>query len=277
MKIDFVAEEAKSLAVATMKHLKQRKLTAKFNEPLWKDASYITQISGVGGDCPKLFELQAGAQYIELFKNFVRYVASQRISCEIYLVTSSDAAITGADLKDLKADGVGLILVDGRLQVTIQHEARNPALTVNVDPTLKFSAKSVGKEVVAAIQKFNQVNRKDGLKDMCEIVERETLNLGLKAVQKNHLNITGQDFESKNFHGQIQTLGTNTSYHPGKPQIFDANASNDMQSFRGARNLLNHKAKNKAEELRRNRQMHDRMVMGARLVSELLDYQRKVH
>jgi hypothetical protein len=85
----------------------------------------------------------------------------------------------------MKRDGVGLLVVDASGVVVESQKARNPALVVTPEPTLRYG--DCKQEVAEAIKKFNDVDRKDGLRDMCEIVERETEELALRAVKKNWL------------------------------------------------------------------------------------------
>ena len=51
---------------------------------------------------------------------------------------------------------------------------------------------------------------------------------------------------------------------------------NDLHSFRGARNLVDHKVRGKRDDVKRQKQFAERMMQGPRLVSELVSLQRKV-
>ena len=75
------------------------------------------------------------------------------------------------------------------------HRPRNPALTITPDPTLSLgTAKS---EISAAVKKFNEADRKDGLRDMCEIVERLTEEVGVVACRKSWLKIPELEFQKR--------------------------------------------------------------------------------
>ena len=58
--------------------------------------------------------------------------------------------------------------------------------------------------------------------------------------------------------------------------IVDDKLKQDLHSFRGARNLIDHPATSKAAEKKRQTQFAERMVMGPRLAGELLSLQAKV-
>lgn len=129
--------------------------------------------------------------------------------------------------------------------------------------------------MVAALKKFNEINRKDGLRDICEIVERETEDLALIGVRKNLLNKSEATIKSMNWSSQINMLASVTSYQPSHSPIIEDAFKNDLHSFRGARNLVDHKVSTKREDKRRELQFAERMMQGPRIVAELVRLKRK--
>lgn len=151
---------------------------------------------------------------------------------------------------------------------------KNPALIVTPDPTLKFGDCKV--EVNSAIRKFNEIDRKDGLRDMCELVERETEKLAILAVRKGLLRLGEADVQRQDWSGQINTLASPNTYNPGNTPLLDSKLKDDLHSFRGARNLIDHKVTSKRAEIKRQRQFQERMMMGPRLIAELVSLKRKI-
>jgi hypothetical protein len=130
--------------------------------------------------------------------------------------------------------------------------------------------------VSAAIHKFNEIDRKDGLRDMCEIVERLTEELGVTACRKGHLKIPESPFRAKDWSDQINELANGNAYHPPHTPIIGTLLKNDMHSFRGARNLIDHKVRSLKEDMKRQKQFAERMMQGPRLAAELISLKRRI-
>jgi hypothetical protein len=131
-------------------------------------------------------------------------------------------------------------------------------------------------EVTNSVKKFNDVDRKDGLRDMCEIVERKTESLAIRAVRAGWVTMGEAAVRGMDWSTQINMLASINSYHPGKNPVIDQTMKDDLHSFRGARNLVDHKVPNKREDAKRQKQFAERMLQGPRLVSDLVALQRKV-
>jgi hypothetical protein len=95
------------------------------------------------------------------------------------------------------------------------------------------------------------------------------------ASRKHVILVPEAAIEAQDFAGQINTLGSANATSSGKPLI-DNKLKDDLHSFRGARNLLDHKVRSKKQEQRRQCQMAERMLMGTRLMSELISVRRKI-
>lgn len=185
----------------------------------------------------------------------------------------SDAVLQAGTLEEMRKDGVGLLVVDEHA-ISESQKARNPALVVTPDPTLRFG--DCKEEVVEAVKKFNDVDRKDGLRDMCEVVERETEGLALLAVRKGWLKMDERAIKRKDWSSQIDALSSNDAYTAGHDPTLSSTLKTDLHSFRGARNLVNHKVRGKRDDAKRQKQFAERMVQGPRLVAELVSLKRKV-
>jgi hypothetical protein len=206
-------------------------------------------------------------------KELAVQLAANRQYAELYIATRDEGVLSGEMLQALRKDGVGLLLVAESGAVSTHSAARNAALVVSPDPTLALGDRK--QEVQAALRKFNDVNRKDGLRDMCEVVEGETKKLAMKASRKGVITVTEQAIEGLDWSNQINCLASAKCHAPGRQVLIDDKLKNDFHSFRGARNLVDHPAKGKRQEAKRQRQFAERMVQGPRLVAELVSLRRK--
>ena len=113
---------------------------------------------------------------------------------------------------------------------------------------------------------------------MCEIVEGEVNGLAVRAARKKYLKKGVGFIEGCDFSTQINYLASKDTYamYVNCSPIISQNFKNDLHSFRGARNLVDHPVKGKRENVKRQKQFHERMVQGPRLVSELVSLKRKV-
>jgi hypothetical protein len=274
MKFSLTPEEAQPPAIAVAKFLRRQVMTVRTEAAAWEDAPYRTTLVAVKSEFRLLVEAQGTLSYGKALKDFATWVAARQHYSELYIATTSEATLQVGLLGEMKADGVGLFVVDEGGQVSVSQRARNPALVVRPHPDLRFGDCKL--EVTDAVKKFNDVDRKDGLRDMCEIVERETEALALRAaragrVTMNEIAIAGMDWST-----QINMLASNRSYNPGTNPIVTQVLKDDLHSFRGARNLVDHKVRNRQEEMRRQKQFAERMLQGPRLVADLVALQRKI-
>ncbi len=275
MKFNFTPEEAQFTARAINTYLLRRKMRVTVEVPAWTDVPLRTTLTAVKAGLRILVDAQSILNYGASSKNLSAWLAARRQYAEFYLATPIDALAKAGMLEDMKRDGVGLLVVKEDGTVTEAIKARNAALVITPDPTLKYGGCQA--EVVAAVRKFNDVNRKDGLRDMCELVERETESLAVLAVRKQRLNVPEKSItEDKDWSEQINTLASPNAYKPGHKPIVDDKLKTDLQSFRGARNLIDHKAPNKAADTKRQMQFAERMMQGPRLIAELISLQRKI-
>jgi hypothetical protein len=219
-------------------------------------------------------------QYI---KDLSYWLNSNRHNAELFIIADRNtASFSGDFLKQLNQTGVGLILVEDDLEPAIERSPKNPALIISPEPTLRFGPYE--KEVKSCIAKFNSPcsflsdynPRLDAARDMCEIVEGLTEELAIYAVKKKHITLTEKDIMEKDWAGQIDTLRSAKACAPGKSPILDEPLKIDLHSFRGIRNLLDHKTRTRTQEIDRQQQLAERMMMGPRLVDRLVKMKRRI-
>lgn len=273
MKFTLTPGEAWPVAEAIAKLFRKRRAKIKVETALANGAPYRTTLVVFEHGKAILIETQGTLTYGRTLQELASWLSSRREYCELFLATSSEGSIPVGLLSQLQHDGVGLMIVDDDGVVKIEKAPRNPALVVTPDPTLAYG--ECKKAVTSAVEKFNNVDRKDGLRDMCELVEQETERLIRKAVNKGIINIPVASIDQKDWSDQINALAS-TQAHGNKSATLSENLKNDMHSFRGARNLIDHKVKTKREDKKRQRQFAERMVQGPRLVAELVALRRKI-
>ena len=274
MRFVVTPEEAQPAALAVARHFRHRRMTVKTEVESWPSAPYRTTLVARQQGLCLLVEAQGILNYGNALKGLARWLAANRYYAELYLATGFEAIVQAGMLGEMKSDGVGLLVVDDNGVVSESQRARNPALVVTPDPTLRFG--ECKHEILNAVTKFNDVNRKDGLRDMCEVVERETEELALRAVRKGWLTMNEPTIKAKDWSSQIDTLASKNAYNVGKDPIVSTIFKNDLHSFRGARNLVDHKVRGKRDDANRQKQFAERMMQGPRLVAELVSLQRKV-
>ncbi len=273
MKYSNIAEEARPIARIVIKFYKKKKLSILAKWP-WLDSKYCATFCFMNLDLPLIVETQGRLDYHKSLRGFVQWFFGRRQYGEIFIATSDESSLPAQDLKEMKSDGVGLLLVSETGQVVVHQQGRNPALVVNPDPTLKYGNRK--SEIMDAMTKFNEVDRKDGLRDLCEIFESEIHKLLELAIRKGYLIMPLTSLTQKDLNERIDTLSSRNAYQQGRLPLIDSVLHRDLHSFRGARNLIDHPVKNKKEGMRRQRQFADRMISGARLLSDLYHVRMKV-
>jgi len=274
MKFVLTPEEAQKPARAVAAYLRRQGMIVKPEATAWANAPYRTTLLARKAGLNALIEVQGAPDYTGSIKNLAVWLAATRLYVELYLATTTEATLQAGMLTEIEKDGIGLFLVEEDGHVSLSRKARNPALVVTPDPTIKMG--NVKTEVMSAVRRFNEEDRKDGLRDMCELVERETEKVAVLALKKGWLSIGEDKIKKMDWANQINMLASGNSYNSGHSPLMDSNLKDDMHSFRGARNLVDHKVRSKREEIKRQRQFAERMMMGPRLVSELISLKRKI-
>ena len=274
MRFDITPEEAQRPAVAMIEHLKKQGMTVMVEKPVWPTAPYRTTVVAKKTGRYVLVEAQGILNYGRSLRDLVAWLARNRHYAELYLATASESVIQAGVLQEMKVDGVGLFVVSEDAVVTEQQRARNHALVVTPDPTLAFGTWK--NPIREAVQKFNETDRQDGLRDMCEIVERLTDEVGLTACRKGWLKIPEANFKAKDWASQINELARKEAYHLSHQPVINESLKDDLHSFRGCRNLIGHKVRSRREDAKRQKQFAERMMQGPRLAAELVSIKRKI-
>jgi hypothetical protein len=270
----FTPLEAQGPAIAVAEWLEAEGFTVSLESKI-DGAPYRTTIRAKSGDLDFLVESQGTPDFSGGLRDLAAWLAVQRRNAQLYVAMeeTDEVTVSGRMLGELGANGCGLLLVRGAA-VVVMLEASNPALIVTPDPTLQYGhCKSA---VKAAVEKFNRGQRKDGLRDLCELFEKETNALATKLARKGWIDKTEADVLAMDLHTKINVMASQDRYVGGRRPLVSDNLKNDLQSYRGARNLVDHPAISKREEIGRQRQFQDRMLMGPRLIAELVSLRRRI-
>jgi hypothetical protein len=222
-----------------------------------------------------LYEVQGEIDFHSRLRDLAQWLAANRKYAEMWIAADGTAKTTAAVLATLKKAGVGLLLRDEESEkFESMLNATNPALKVTPDPALRFG--DAKNDIVACVDKFNGGSRKDALRDLVEFVERDTEKALVLASRKGWITVPISAIEKQDWSTQINTLASVNIMTAGRNALIDPKLKDDMQSFRGARNLLDHPVRSRKEEQRRQCQMTERMMMGTRLMSELIALRRRI-
>jgi len=274
MRFDWTPEEAQGVARTLIRHFKRQRMRVRIETAAWPEAPYRTTVVAERAGRHVLVEAQGTLGYGRSLKELVAWIDTRRHYAELYIATKEESVLQAGVLQDMKVDGVGLLVVNDEGVVSEHQRARNPALVVTPDPTLRFGPSR--DDVRASVKKFNEVDRKDGLRDMCEVVERLTEELGVTACRRGWLKTPEANFVAKDWAGQINELARPEVYNLPRSPLFATGLKDDLHSFRGARNLIDHKVRSRREDTRRQKQFAERMMQGPRLVAELVSLKRRV-
>jgi len=246
--------------------------TIKLEEALAADAPLRTTIKAEKKGQPvMLIEAQGTAMYPQHVRDLRTWIHAERAYCSLSLAVSESATVAGSTLSRLARDGVGLLVVHQDGEIAVAQRAIVPALVVTPDPGLrlgKYKAK-----VTAIVTDFNLGNRKAALRELCDLVELETLNLAKKAATKGLIGKTVPQLERMRWGNRIDVLSAKSLSVTGTP-VITSKLADDLRSFSGARNLVDHPATSLADERRRERQFPERMLMGCRLISDVVATRR---
>lgn len=282
MKYIYTSQEVQPIADAVAKFLAKQKFDVRFETPFDDKVRYRTTLLARKAGLSILVDVQNKPALEESLKELAFSLQRDRVYSELYIATHESSDPTVKLLKKLRQIGGGLILASETTEPEIFMEPQNPALIVCPDPTLRFGP--YRSAVKNCLIKFNSPNsfltstnpRMDAARDMCEFVEGLTEELALAVARKKYIKLNEKSVRSQNWNAQIDTLASRKVYLPGKHPIIDNNLKNDLHSFRGVRNLLDHKVRTKREEVARQQQLADRMMMGPRLVATLVTKKQKL-
>jgi hypothetical protein len=273
VRFEVTPEEAQPCAQHLATELQRLKRQVSVEAAAWPDAPYRTTLFARSGEEVTLYEVQGQIDFHDQLRDFAQWLAANRKYAQLWVAAEGTAPASAAVFSTLRRYGVGLLLRGENEKFDVGLTPKNFALQVTPDPALRYAeAKS---EVLECVEKFNGGARKDALRDLFEYVERETEKALVSAAKKQRISVPQSAIEQQDWSSQINTLGSVNIVTTGKALI-DAKLKDDMHSFRGARNLLDHKVRSKKEEQRRQCQMAERMMMGTRLMSELISLRRRI-
>lgn len=270
----FTPEEARPTAIAVARWLEADKFKVEPERAL-DGAPYRTTLLARSAGLDFLVEAQGSPSFSPGLKELATWLLVERKYAQLYIAveTTEETVLSGRMLDEMKKHGCGLLLVTAD-EIEVAFEARNGALIVTHEPTLKFG--HCKREVKEAMTRFNHGERKAGLRDMCELVEREINTLARKLARKGWIDRAETIVEGMDFSDKINILASPGRYTSGRPPLVSEKLKTDLHSFRGARNLVDHPVASRREEIKRERQFPERMMMGPRLIAELVPLQRKV-
>lgn len=271
MKFELTPEEAWAIADAVVEYYVDSGHTVSVEQTPWEDAPYVTTLVARrrAVTAPSiLIEAQSELDYTGSVRELMIYM--QRMNChgELYLAVGENATLHAGTLNQLGREGVGLLLIGNNGQINVHKQARNPALTVNPDPILRFGNKS--RQVREIFEKFNEVNRQDAMRDMCELVEGLTRQAGLVAIGRGVFTITEDNFVAKDWNDQINTLASSNVTRHGLAALCNHSMKTDLHAFRNSRNLVDHPARGLRQRYERERQFVDKLLLGSRMTAELI-------
>lgn len=274
MDFEFTPEEALPAAHKLAEHLLALRERVHVELPAWDDTPYRTTLFTRRSGETILYEVQGQVNFHQQLQGFAHWLGAQGHSAELYVVGPADCEISAGIYPAMRKAGVGLILVQDNGAIEQVLKSRNPALIVRPEPTLRYGA--LKNEVAACVQKFNDGERKDGLRDLCELVEGQTHAVLLQASVRGWVSHSAQDINNMDWSNQIDVLASKNAMQGNRDPIIDNKLKTDLHSFRGARNLVDHSAKSREDEIKRQRQFPERMMMGTRLSAELTAIRRRV-
>lgn len=267
--IELTPLDAQTVLSSVRRYFLDRHFKVAMDEAAFPDAPYRTSLTCRRRDELQLVECQSRLDYHRALKSFHQYLVERRLPAELYVAVaeSDEENISVARLREMDRDGVGLLLLDERSQVSVNKKACNWAYFAAPDPTLKFGA--LRPQVDGVFLKYNREDRVSGMRELSNLVEGETRRLGRTALARGRFGSRTPRVDAMDWSDVINLLASRQAASPGSVPVINDELKNDLHSFRGGRNLVDHPVRDAAEARRVARQFQDRMLLGARLVSDL--------
>lgn len=272
----FTPRDVQPLAVRVGLLLEADRYSVRLEAALAEDAPYRTTLLARLGDFTLLVEVQAKPAFTAELERLSAYLDRTRAYGGLYVAieASEEAPVSGRMLQQLKRYGVGLKMVSDSERLETSFEARVPALVVTPDPTLTYGR--CRGEVNSCLKRFNEGDRRGALRDLFELAERETAALARKAARRGWIDPAEAVVDAMRWADQINVLASADRTTHGRAPLITPTLKDDLHSFRGARNLIDHPARTRRADLQRQRQFSERMAGGPRLISELIRLQRRI-
>lgn len=274
MRFEYTPQELQPLAELVANEFQSRGYRIRVERALEEDSPLCTTVLASKGHESVLLEIQTKAVVSSALVKLATWLNHERKFACVYIAMPSDHEIPGGVVRDLKRYGIGLLLVEDDGRVHEVQRAQTYALLVPQTPPVPLGKKKVA--VVSMCRRFNDGDRKDALRDLFELVEGETDKLAKKAASKEWITKSEEHVASRDWSTKINYLASSSLTAQSKPVLINSKLKDDLHSFRGARNLLDHAASGVRAANKRQLQFQERMIQGPRLLSELLTLQRKV-
>lgn len=267
LEYEFTPDDARPIADSVYQHFRNKGYKVFAEKAINDDAKYVTTLFAKKNSSIILVEAQVTHNLTNNIRRFAEHLKGGHVNVEFYLAVDDSSSMDLSDLRELKRLGVGLFIIKDS-DVELQNKAINPAYFVSIAPNLNYGKYKT--EIKEMVEKFNEGNRKDALRDLCELGEKLTDTIISKADSKGIVNVSHVALEKLDWSNQIDILASSKNYVSGDALLVDKTMKADLDSFRVGRNLFDHKTKTKAEELRRQNQYLDKMGLGLRVSSELV-------
>jgi len=272
----YTPEEAQPIADAVRKFLLGKKYDVQVEKAITTDVQYRTTLLVTKDHYSILVDAQHKPEVDISIKDLVVWLFSNAQCAELFIATDRSASFSGKFLRALDNTGIGLMIVEEDGSVRIDRNPKNPALIAKPEPGLKFG--NYSKQVELCLRKFNSPSsllsednqRKDALRDLCEIVEGQTEKLSVLLSNKGYLIRDEGTIKKLSWNDQINLLASRNQYTSNFTPVIIESLKIDLHSFRDARNKLDHKVRSKRAEIARQQQLTERMMMGTRLVANLV-------
>lgn len=264
-RFEFLAEELWPIAEAILATYTRRRFKVEIEKALTPDSEYRPTFIFRKGYTTEIIEVTKTLQIGLALDRFIEDCISRRepVSIWICVPASSEPSRSIREEEKHRRQGIGIYYVNenkeaGLLQQAVECHMRfrpepGPAITERID-----------RKIREICSKFNSgsTGRLDALRDLAELVESTVRGLGEAAHRLGKLTDIAR-FRQLDFAGKLNYL-----HHINQPRIISTDLFNDLNSFRGARNLSDH-PRTASEERRLATQFIERMAAGVRLLREI--------
>lgn len=270
LKFEILDENLRPVAKVIAEHYKNKKYRILCEKTLREDYSFRpTLICKKGGENVAI-EVMREPAFPFYFESFMKDCLVKREDLKIYLafpytVGEKEIAFTRSFSLKAKEYGIGILLVkDNRVIEDTK------AIKCYMRITMSEFGNIVGSkgQICNILDKFNEGQFVDAIRDITELVEDIVDRLAIKAAKKRKIVPTSQKVDSLDFEGKINLLSAPQWQGKRQKRYFSEDLKDDLKSFKRAR-ILSHHPRNRKEEKKLEKQSLERMRMGIRLVQEI--------
>lgn len=273
--MDFVglSKSAVQVAVAVAEYLsKEEGFRVETDKPYSKSSPVRTTLYCKRGDEVWLVEVMDSLAVDPLLDELVLDLAHEQAKAGVLVAVGDGAILPVTAMRQLARRGIGVLVVhdDGSVQPVQMPRIFAYSVPIDKGPGLGHRQAEIGR----IQRRYNDGSRLDAARELCEVIESEVGKLASRLAERGYIDVSVKKVERMSFEQQIDVLDEDERWVEGRKRVADKKLRNDLQSFRGARNLVSHPVKSAKERARRDSQLHERMVQGPRLVRELLAAKR---